>query len=52
VSGKFDLVYERYGALCLETEHFPDSPNKREFPSAIFGPDRNYNEKAVFAFDW
>jgi aldose 1-epimerase len=51
-SGKIGSVYGNHGAFCLETQHFPDSPNRPEFPSAIFGPDRDYHEKAVFAFDW
>ena len=50
--GKIGSVYEKYGGFCLETQHFPDSPNKPEFPSAIFGPDRDYHERAVFVFDW
>jgi len=50
--GKIGSVYGKHGAFCLETQHFPDSPNRPEFPSAIFGPDRDYHEKAVFAFDW
>jgi len=52
VAGKIGSVYGQFGGFCLETQHFPDSPNKSEFPSAIFGPDRDYHEKAVFAFDW
>ena len=52
VPGKIGSVYEKYGAFCMETQHFPDAPNKPDFPSAIFGPDRDYHEKAVFAFDW
>jgi aldose 1-epimerase len=52
VPGKMGGLYEKYGAFCLETQHFPDSPNRPEFPSAIFGPERDYHEKAVFAFDW
>lgn len=52
VRGKMGAVYERYGAFCLETQHFPDSPNRPEFPDAVFGPGRDYREKAVFAFDW
>ena len=52
VRGKIGSVYERHGAFCLETQHFPDSPNRSEFPSAIFSPRRDYQEKAVFAFDW
>jgi len=50
--GKIASVYEKHSGFCLETQHFPDSPNRPEFPSAIFGPDRDYHEKAVFAFDW
>ena len=50
--GKIGSVYEKHSGFCLETGHFPDSPNRPEFPPAIFGPDRDYHEKAVFAFDW
>ena len=52
VNGKLGYVYEKHGAFCLETQHFPDAPNRPAFPSAIFGPDREYHEKSVFAFDW
>jgi len=52
VPGKIGSVYNKHDGFCLETQHFPDSPNRPEFPSAIFGPDRDYHEKAVFAFDW
>ena len=52
ILGKIGSVYEKHSGFCLETQHFPDSPNKPDFPSAIFGPNRDYHEKAVFAFDW
>jgi aldose 1-epimerase len=52
VSGKPGPAYEKHAGFCLETQHFPDSPNHPEFPSCIFGPGKNYHEKAVFAFDW
>ena len=52
VEGKIGSVYTKNWGLCLETQHFPDSPNQSGFPSAIFGPDRDYHEKTVFAFDW
>ena len=52
VHGKIGSVYKKHGAFCLETQHFPDAPNQPSFPSAIFGPDRDYHERAVFAFDW
>jgi aldose 1-epimerase len=48
--GKAGSVYGRESGFCVETQHFPDSPNKPEFPSAIFGPDRPYHEQAVFEF--
>jgi aldose 1-epimerase len=38
MKGKIGSVYEKYGGFCLETQHFPDAPNKPGFPSAIFGP--------------
>jgi aldose 1-epimerase len=52
VIGKAGSVYDRYAGFCLETQHFPDSPNRPEFPPAVFGPGRDYHEKVVFAFDW
>ena len=52
VAGKAGSVYEKNAGFCLETQHFPDSPNQSRFPGAIFGPDRPYDEKALFAFDW
>jgi aldose 1-epimerase len=52
VQGKFGSVYRKHDGFCLETQHFPDSPNKSSFPDAVFGPDRDYHEKAVFAFSW
>ncbi|GHV44622.1 aldose 1-epimerase [Spirochaetia bacterium] len=50
--GKLGSVYDRHGGFCMETQHFPDSPNQGDFPSAIFGLGKNYHEKAVFSFDW
>ena len=52
IPGKIGSVYNRFGGFCMETQHFPDAPNQPHFPSAIFGPDRDYHEKAVFVFDW
>ncbi|HKW39847.1 MAG TPA: aldose epimerase family protein [Gemmatimonadales bacterium] len=36
--------------LCLETQHFPDSPNRPEFPSIILRPGREYRSRTIFAF--
>ncbi|MDR3130212.1 MAG: galactose mutarotase [Treponema sp.] len=52
VNGKAGSVYGKHAGFCLETQHFPDSPNRKEFPKAVFGPGRDYHEKALFAFDW
>ena len=51
VPGKAGAVYTRHSGFCLETQHFPDSPNRPDFPSCIFGPDRSYSEKSVFSFE-
>jgi aldose 1-epimerase len=52
IHGKAGSVYRIHDGLCLETQHFPNAPNQSGFPSAIFGPERDYHEKALFAFSW
>ena len=52
VAGKRGAIYDKYAGFCLETQHFPDSPNRKDFPDCVFGPDRKYHEKAVFSFEW
>jgi aldose 1-epimerase len=52
VMGKSGSVYRRHSGFCLETQGLPDAPNRKEFPSSIFGPGRDYHERSVFAFDW
>ena len=52
IAGKHGSRYTKHTGFCLETQHFPDSPNQSDFPSCIFGPENDYHEKAVFAFDW
>ena len=50
ITGKAGHVYlKRYG-LCLETQHFPDSPNKPNFPTAILRPGQEYRSRTVFSF--
>jgi aldose 1-epimerase len=48
--GKAGRVYGPRGGLCLETQHFPDSPNQPGFPSTILRPDAQYRSRTVFAF--
>jgi len=51
IPGKAGSAYAKYAGFCLETQNFPDAPNHSDFPSCIFGPDRDYHEKSVFAFE-
>jgi aldose 1-epimerase len=50
VTGKSGHVYKQRDGLCLETQHFPDSPNHSNFPSPILRPGERYQSKTVFAF--
>jgi aldose 1-epimerase len=49
-SGKKGIVYPRYGGLCLEPQHFPDTPNQPNFPSTVLRPDEEYTHTTVFRF--
>ena len=51
VAGKQGSFYVKHSGFCLETEHFPDSPNQSGFPPCVFAPGNDYHEKTVFAFD-
>jgi aldose 1-epimerase len=50
IKGKGGKVYARRSALCLETQHFPDSPNKPKFPSAVLKPGAEYKSTTVYKF--
>ena len=50
VTGKQGHVYKRRYAFCLETQHFPDSPNHPEFPSTILKPGETFQSKTIFKF--
>ena len=49
-AGKGGHVYNRRGAFCLETQHFPDSPNQPAFPSTILRPGAEYRSRTVYTF--
>jgi aldose 1-epimerase len=49
-NGKSGHVYGRRSAFCLETQHFPDSPNKPNFPSTVLRPGQEYRSRTVYAF--
>jgi type 1 glutamine amidotransferase len=44
------VPYGPYHGLCLETQHYPDSPNRPEFPSTVFRPGETYREVTVYKF--
>ncbi len=48
--GKRGISYKFRTALCLETQHFPDSPNEPKFPSAALLPGKTYNTTTIFKF--
>ncbi|HMK19488.1 MAG TPA: aldose epimerase family protein [Chitinophagaceae bacterium] len=44
------MKYVKHAALCLETQHFPDSPNQPSFPNTILKPGETYHETTVYKF--
>jgi aldose 1-epimerase len=50
IHGKGGKVYPRRGAFCMETQHFPDSPNKPQFPSTVLRAGQEYKTTTVFRF--
>ena len=50
LEGKSGKLYHRHYGFCLETQHFPDSPNKPNFPSVVLRPGKTYSTETVFKF--
>lgn len=48
--GKSGKTYVHRGGLCLETQHYPDSPNQSAFPNTILNPDEKYTSTTVYKF--
>ena len=48
--GKKGIVYNQHAGMCLETQKYPDSPNKPEWPSAYLEPGQTYYSHCVFKF--
>lgn len=44
-------VYRKHSAVCLETQHFPDTPNKPQFPSTVLRPGETYGYTCTYEFD-
>ena len=50
IIGKSERAYLHRGAFCLETQHYPDSPNEPSFPSTILKPGQTFRSRTVFRF--
>ena len=50
ITGKGGKVYKHRFGLCLETQHFPDSPNKPDFPSTVLRPGKKYKTTTIYKF--
>ena len=50
IKGKGDKAYQRRYGFCLETQHFPDSPNKPQFPTTTLKPGEQFKSATVFRF--
>ncbi|MGE3313302.1 MAG: galactose-1-epimerase, partial [Limisphaerales bacterium] len=50
VQGKGGKVYDAAGGLCLETQHFPDSPNKPHFPTTVLRPGATFRSTTIYGF--
>jgi aldose 1-epimerase len=51
LTGKNNVVYKRRTGFCLETEHFPDSPNHKAFPSVVLNPGDVYATQTSYHFE-
>ena len=51
IKGKNNIVYNYRSGFCLETQHFPDSPNHNNFPSTELEPQKVYNSTTIYKFD-
>src|SRR5262245_58322433 len=48
--GKGGVKYKQYGGFCLETQHYPDSINHKDFPSVVLEPGKTYKHETVYRF--
>ena len=50
LKGKKGIIYGFRAAVCLETQHYPDSPNKEDWPSVVLRPGETYKSKCIYKF--
>jgi len=50
VKGRGGVAYQKHFGLCLETQHYPDSPNHPDFPSVTLRPGQVYHHVVIYKF--
>ena len=50
LTGKQGRVYGFRSGFCLETQHYPDSPNQPAFPSTVLNPGETYKTRTIYKF--
>lgn len=50
ITGKNNIAYDLRSGLCLETQHYPDSPNQSDFPSVVLRPGEEYTSQTTYVF--
>lgn len=50
ITGKQGKIYKKHYGFCLETHHYPDSPNHPEFPSTVLRPGEKYQTETIYKF--
>jgi aldose 1-epimerase len=50
ITGKGEKPFSKYGAFCLETQHYPDSPNQPKFPNCILRPGETFRSQTIYKF--
>jgi aldose 1-epimerase len=48
--GKKGIVYQHRTAVCLETQKYPDTPNKKDWPTTTLRPGEKYQSETIFKF--
>jgi aldose 1-epimerase len=50
IIGKKGKIYAKRSGFCLETQHFPDSPNQAKFPNTVLKPGETYQTTTIYRF--
>ena len=50
IKGKDDQIYHRRAGFCLETQHYPDAPNRPRFPATVLEPGEKYKQTTIYHF--